>query len=762
MTGTVLTVVEWIDRGGRGFARYRPPGSSGPPDEYWLVADGLLDAESVGAPPVRATAPHPVWSLQYVDDERIGANWCFAEQGTGGTFGPAGTCRMAFADVRHRPGDVWRAGVQQTIGPDGAATDPPTREAVAALLAALVLERRAVRVPGSPAQVASLFARVLSVLPAGVASRWTWSTCPLPVPATEASIVAADLPAAFRQEVSGVARSLDQIRWSRPPSRDELHRHLGDDSRLDAFDVLVGRADAEGEVGEFADSDATRLIDVLDWIAANYVALTVAQVPAALDSADGRVRLQDMPDLVRKWAAGDPAGAFARFRRLQEPVLRRVLAEGLVEAQRAAAHNLWVRPLTEDSADVIRTFTSDVGYRADLVTELLSRGVLSLDDLAAEPRWLHELKISPWDDPHLYPDRGRIIAHELKRSGEVTGRAARELRAAGEAGPATVLEVLERLGPIPPVTAARLVETLGGFGHVEFRGQLIAIESVTDRLMRAAPRNRSLAERWLGDLIRELPREADPVAVRAVLRTGLEKLPRARFALPGRAEFRSSRTSDPVLQHMCHKLGVDLAPDTVRKLPAPAEDVGPPQQPAGERSGTLYHAGSQTGADGWVRRNAERVVAVSVVTLALVAVAWVVLKSVDQTGQAGNPGPAPSVTQSSAGRSSAAAGGQTNLGSAEFPVTFDGTDAQSEFAVTQFLTGLRSHAGQYPVREVTLTGVAEDTDTGLVRAQRLRDMLRERELPDLAGALFKEPTARRPAGTERSGTVVVQVLYELR
>lgn len=587
-----LTVVEWADRVGRGFAPFRPADSA-VDTEYWLAAQALLEADIVAQPPVKATAPHPVWSLRYVEVKRFGAHWCFAVQGRGGEFGVAGTCRFTFTPADVHPFTVWETSV--AAEPGGSVDASPPQDVVLRVLESVLLNAPRVRVPGAPAEVAQVISRVLRALPRGMAARRDWSTCLLQRPDVQRPVVTGDLPAEYRTAVPGVARSLDQVRWSPAPTAEALRTTVGRHHR--ALEWLFERTVTDDLDDLMLHSDATDATALLGEITRTRLDLTVEDVPRLLRTGDVD-RLGRALNLVAEWARTRPADALTALPRIRGADLRLAAIEGLVQAHATTSWHL--RPDAQ-AAGLLREWAPDQDMLARHLTDMrrASPGFARALDGGPGRAWLVGLGMSPWHDPELFPDRAAVIAENIGGDPRAWQYVERELGTTTD--PGLALDVVRHLPAVRPEIAARLMNATSavwppadGYRH---RARLLA-----GQLVARAPRGAREAEQWLTVLLEVLfagtrngTGDADTMAtVREVMYGGL-------LALPDRKLWR--HRLEPALVRVCEHIGVPGdAPERVRRLLSDVAEqpAVPSGAPSGgrlyvsDRSPTSYRASPST------------------------------------------------------------------------------------------------------------------------------------------------------------------------
>ncbi|WP_433042475.1 caspase, EACC1-associated type [Dactylosporangium sp. CS-033363] len=321
---TLPPLVVWADEG-RGFAPQRTTDGTPAAAEFRAAAQRLIEDEVV-QPAVRSTVGHPVYSLRVVKVGRR-PHWCFAEQGRGGPFGVAGTCRFQFLPYEYDAGRAWAEGIAAVGGRElrAARTD---EAAVRRLLTGLLLGQPLVRIPGSPAEAAVTIFAVLNVLPRTVAASYTWSTCPLQEPRPK--LVTAELPAEIRIGTA-LGRVLDRVQWSPPPSAEDLRQCLPSPAQRSAFELLVSLATRLEVDADLHVSGPETLQGLVDFAAAAKVFPTVETVPGLLRDPAGLRRLAGSPHLVREWAMRDPAAALKALEGMREQRVRRAMLDALAD-----------------------------------------------------------------------------------------------------------------------------------------------------------------------------------------------------------------------------------------------------------------------------------------------------------------------------------------------------------------------------------------------------------------------------------------------
>lgn len=524
-----LHSVVWADADGTGFSPYDPD-DDGVPRAYWKTAQRLLTADVVQPPEsLPTTLPHPVWSLRRVEVSPLGHFWCFSVQGRGGPFGVAGTCRFVFADAAQwHPAEVWWAAAEAARL--DTADEEPDRALLRRGLAALLLDRAQLAVPGSPAQVAGLVGGLLARVPPRVAARWTWVTWPLHRPDSRRHrLVAGHWPEEFREYSPNLARQYDQVLTELPDLADgELAAALPDRRRRAAFEWLVDHEVAEGLDGQpdrlVRDSDAVDLASFIDGIAPTVIVPDWTDVPDELTTEAGRARLARQPALARRWATERPEPALARLREIAagpDPYrMAAALLTGLTDAQRQTRANLLGLPLTMADAAPTPTrgqqgwpgrlaallidLAPEPDRRADLLRDLTAeQSVLhDRDQLAQLHDWLLELGLSPWRHPDLFPDRVRATVSAL-RTGADLDPAMAALTAAPEPGDLMVA-VAQAAGQLAPEPAARLLGAMPRGRWSGYHGR--DLERLTDSAEMLTSHYTGYArpevvEHWLGEML---------------------------------------------------------------------------------------------------------------------------------------------------------------------------------------------------------------------------------------------------------------------
>lgn len=542
MTDLTMTTVQYADKQGLGFSEYTPPGSPRAPREFKSVADDLLFVKKVVAQPrdeFQETLPHPVWSLRVV---KVGARryWCFAVQGRGGPFGPAGTCRFMFAPVDVHPADVWRAGMRQAAADHGGELAAPDRdwvnEHVPEVLRALALEGPAqVRLPGSPADAAGLIEVVLNTLPRRLVAEWAWSTCLLKVPAAKG--LAAGWPEEFRTTVPRLADQLDQI--LKPPPTTEQFSHLPADefsdlpadeareARENAYTWLVGQAtsgkrDPLIEQEKSTVATAATMGGLLSAISREIRPPGWRDVPKLLESAEGRAKLKNQPTLVRLWTQNDTSAAFHHMFGEPEQWIRMAIFDALVTLQRGRQDNFMGWPTARKPrgqhpglGPLLREYRPDEAQRAELIRQLQrDSGLFEGDDLLAAHDWLaRNARLAPRRAPDLFPGRREVVEAEIGNARDLTPRARDELSRADN--PAQwLVELAPHLGWVKSSAAARLVAAPAELADDPLSVDPHLIQELARALTRPIGNVKINSVSWVGNMLLQLGTHPVPLPVR--------------------------------------------------------------------------------------------------------------------------------------------------------------------------------------------------------------------------------------------------------
>ncbi|WP_426504809.1 hypothetical protein ACPPVO_45220 [Dactylosporangium sp. McL0621] len=704
-------LIAWADAEGRGFAPLRTSdtASSAAP-EFWAAATQLIDDDVVAQPSVRSTMEHPVYSLRAVHVGRR-PYWCFAEQGRGGPFGVAGTCRFQFLPFDLEAGQAWTDGIAAVGGKEPLAAGHADEAAVRRALTGLLLGQPLVRLPGSPAEAAVTIFAVLSVLPRAVASTYAWSTCPLQEP--RPNLVTADLPADFRTG-SPLERVIDRVRWSAAPGAEAVQRRLAAATHRSAFELLVGLAVRLEVDQELLAVPVESLAALVEHTAATRVLPTPENVPTLLRDRDGRTQLARFPGVVTQWAARHEQAALTALGSLREPVLREAILNPLFDHLldgSLAGH-------TKAAAALVREATPEPGPLADLI-----RGHRVDGTMTAPDAWLRLLDISPWDHPDLYTDPSPLVVAELNAQG-FTIRARDLLRARGPRFARRVLEQMPRLGP---ATAAGLVAAAAqrsADGSALDDGDLFRLGPIL--VARADTRQ---TEQWLLEFDNAARANQTPRrAVRQVLFGAVSDL------------LSRGRLRDPRLVELIQRA---VASATNNREPVPS-----PLQRAGEAPKSTVYASAGAPAAGepghdrprrwsWPAGGAEpdrrgRLVwGVALAGAAATLVSLAIWVGQEDGGQPGGPSatsaPVTSTTPSKPRLTSAAT-------ATPFRVTFD--RAKPDETVAEIQGQLQVKAPGRRVVYVVLSGAGPDPAAARANAAALADLLTQRHPAELGEARY--------------------------
>lgn len=790
MTLPGYTVVEWADKVGRGFAPFRPPDNPAG-TEFWLAAQALLEADIVAQPPVKSTAPHPVWSLRYVEVKRLGGRWCFVVQGRGGPFGVAGTCRFSFAPADAHPFDVWEASVADECD-DPPPAEPPASDVVLRVLESVLLNAPRVRVPGSPTDVALVIGRVLRALPRGIAARRDWSTCLLQRPDVQRPVVTGDLPEEYRAAVPGVARSLDQIRWSPAPAPQAVRAAVGRHQR--ALEWLLDQTTSDRPDDLPLHSDATDAATLLGEITRTRLELTLDDVPRLLRGTDVK-RLRGALNLVAAWARNRPGDALNLMPRISDPDLRHAAIEGLVQAQ-PADNPGWHLRLDTQTATLLREFAPDPDALAAHLRDMrsMNRAFARALDSGPARTWLVGLGMSPWTHPDLFPDRAAVLAETIDGDPREWPAVEHELGSTND--PDLAVAVARRLRTARPELAAQLMMATAAVWPPA-TGSRRQARDLADALMKKAPaRGVREAEQWLATMLRHLrasARAGDPDTVatlREAMYGGLLALPARRIRL---------QHLEPALVHECERIGVKSdAPERVRRMLAKV--VEPPARPSSVPSGATIYVSNRSGAsyqtplttgrpvsapehteprhgvddETFLQRNGAKYLFLGVVVAALVMVAVLIPKllepstitpsdndrSVSATAEPANS--QPTTTGSAPGSASASSvsppDGVTIPPNRPFLVErLAGTGLQSERALADVISRwLPTQTGDRHVRRLVVTIYLDNLDGGKELAVRIGRLVKDLSPPgvDERTEVLGEAERTRVAGDDGKVTVV--------
>ncbi|WP_433077045.1 hypothetical protein ACQP1P_33470 [Dactylosporangium sp. CA-052675] len=714
-------LIAWADVEGRGFAPIRASdtASSAAP-EFWAVAERLID-DAVVQPAVRSTLDHPVYSLRAVTVPRHGRYWCFAEQGRGGHFGVAGTCRFKFEPFAAGAQQAWAEGIAAVGGKEPLAAGHADEAGVRHALNGLLFGQPLLRLPGTPAEAAITIYAVLGVLPKAVAAEYTWSTCPLQEP--RPNLVTANLPADFRTG-SPLDRVIDRIRWSVPPGAEAVARRLGTQAHRSAFELLVSRAVRLHHDPDLLDAPAETVEELVEHTATNIAFPTPETVPDLLREREGRRRLADFPHEVTKWAEGSPEAARRALVKLEEPGLRQAILLPLFDA-------LLDRPGDAGTASLVHEAEPDPEHLADTIRERKRAGLWTAPD-----SWLDTLGVSPWKHHDLFIDPSPHLVAELAGPG-FTPRARQVLLARG---PRFAQHVLTQMPKVGPAAAAGLVAAAAerpAEGAALDPGDLYRLGSVLIARADSKP-----AERWLLDFDAALGVHQPPrPAVRQVLYGAVNDM------------LKRGGLRDPHLAELIHRSAMHSAhhnepmPVMVKRLLDQPRTTVPAHREPDPQTGTGHpETGPRRGGRVALDRREKVRWGIAAGTAAALAgvVIWAGVRSGEQPGGESASG-APVVTGTSPSnrfRPGEPAAADT------IKVSWDGTQKATDKVLGELHT-LLEKLPQRRVVYVMLGPAGPDPQTAAQSALALQATLQQAQLPELADARYVV-AAPTPAADQKS------------
>lgn len=839
-------LVVWAETTGGGFAPQHSAETAARP-EYWAAAQSLVDTGRIARQRMSSTSGHPIWTLRLVQVDRLGANWCFTSQtcapGEDGRS-PVGyegrSCRFLFVPAgRISAAEAWRTGIRSaaaagsprlagaagspqptgaigSLGPAVTAGLPPA-ETVLGVLAAIATGARLLRVPGTPAEVATLIGEVLTMLPHAVASRIVWTTCTLQVPLAEELVVAGTLPEELRLRDLDLGRRLGRLGWSAPYSREQVESELPL-PRATALHRLVDAFGHDPLLDAVRASTAASLDELLDEICEQ--AQPVAEDEVATRLADPRQwqYLRDHPGSTRRWAEQHPDQAMALLNRRRAPrvgdQLRTELIRGTVLPM--VPGELWSSPPEPATVGLLREYAPNVRHRAAAVLALRDRGLALTDDeaLTAAYRWLRELGLSPWSDRALFPDRAMAIADEISAGGAEATMARQELCRAWTERRDLVFAVVTLDRFWHRGLAKSLLRSAGQGTDPDAFHDLEDLARLAAALTKAASRRRrTQVAGWLHEVLGYLiDQGAEQRAVRWIMYGALPVVPRRRWS--------PRRNSTLALLAVCDEIGLDAdAPPVVNALIAgyrslasaqrsTARAASPfgqvPGSPIRERLGpnqvtltlrrlvpTVAAASVPLAAvalllwyTGWNGSSGEQTVGRTTVIAAANASAGTAAAAGNRAAgnqaggnQAGtNRDTSRETNQPGAGGAPRTAPGQAPAGqpataplaataAATIPVDivlpYEGSNGALDDLTDQLRQRIRRQApsGRH-VTGVDVTATAVTCEFGLGYAEKVRTHLAEAQLSELRGATFGQP--RCTAGDDSpdpAGTVRIHLVY---
>ncbi len=458
--------------------------------QRFVRATEKLLTETVTQPPV-PTGRHVVWSLVAVDVPDVGSHWCFALQGRGGPYGPAGTCQFAFASFDDRSAaQLWqwcttRIDAQGFVAPHSQPAQaglPPApergRELVRAVLTDLANGRTRIDLGGSPRDAALALARLLPVLPPSVIARYLWSTCLLAPPySVRKPVVAAAWPEDLRVADERAAARVDTLLGSDDPTG-VLHTVRLSERRQRAIAWLA--EDITSPHPSFKPEDTRDVAGLLDLVVSKHLPVVLAEVPKLLadPEAVAEERLARSGAVVRAWTGEQPAEArTALMDRNRHRDVTVALFDGLWElldhdrggelAVPPAAEPLpgWHERLGELIND---RFPEHADLRGAVWSLRREGGPLASGDALVEAReWLIDLGLDAKADKDLLPFPTQRIVARIIEHGRLLPADRLALLALDRTPQPELDTIMQGVGTVSPAVAADLVEVLATAGADE-------------------------------------------------------------------------------------------------------------------------------------------------------------------------------------------------------------------------------------------------------------------------------------------------------
>ncbi|WP_424185481.1 hypothetical protein ACOBQX_26830 [Actinokineospora sp. G85] len=419
----------------------------------------------VGTPPADLDG-HPVLGLRAVDVPGEGRHWCFTVQ--------AGVCQVLFVPAESaRAWQVWErcsaevaagGGVLPDAGLSVAGWDhppPPVERAVVErVLAGLVDDDEAVRVPGEPDEVVATIGAVLRVLPDAVVRDRVWTTLLVDAPGPE-RVVTGSWPARLRDSAAGAWVE----RWLADRARPAAARAGWDEDTGAAVRWLASRVDEPAAVAQYRGSPSVLAL-VHAVVDNELVHLQLDEIRPALDRGDERVlRAENLPPLTAwvrgrtaeaiEWLCAHPAGLDGVFADAVHLILltEHIATPALVPLRLPATredHPDWF----DTSVVLTRRRCPGQGDVANLARDLVATGT----DPARIGAWLRALGLDPADPDlaDLFPVALETAAAEVVREGDIGPLGERYLASAPSALLALVAEVPPLEARVAPGWLARL------------------------------------------------------------------------------------------------------------------------------------------------------------------------------------------------------------------------------------------------------------------------------------------------------------------